>query len=280
VVVCINKMDMVKYEQSVFERISNDFQALNEKAGFSGQKIKFIPVAAKDGDNVVFTSLRMPWYKGDTLLEYLENISVVHADEDLPSRFAVQYVIRPHTDAFHDFRGYAGKLESGVLNKGDKVTVLPSERTSKINSIYFYDGEKQACGAKQSVVITLEDDVDVSRGNMIVRTSEVGEPRGQFQAKLCWMEASPAATGKNYLLQHGINHTKARIVSVDTVLDIHRLEPDTDNKTLKLNDIGEVSIKLAKPIFADLYSQNPRNGAFILIDEGTNNTVAVGFIQA
>ena len=279
VVVCVNKMDLVEYEESVFEKIKADFNAITSKAGFEGQEVEFIPVAAKDGDNIVFSSLNMPWYKGETLLEFLENTTAGKTHENLPSRFAVQYVIRPHKHEFHDFRGYAGRVSSGFFRTGDEVTILPSLKTSKIKDILFYDQKTKKAVAKQSVVITLEDDVDLSRGNMLVKKEDQVSQLNELNAVICWMEEAPMVTEKMYLLQHGVNRVKAKISSVQTVLDIHTLESHVDKKTFQLNDIGEVRLRLAKPIFADAYDFNPANGSFILIDEFSHNTVAVGFIK-
>jgi sulfate adenylyltransferase subunit 1 len=279
VVICVNKMDLVDYDDAVFNNIREDFSLLIKKAGFEGQEVKFIPLGAKEGDNVVFSSLKMPWYKSETLLEYLENTSIASDNKQAAARFAVQYIVRPHNDEFHDFRGYAGKVASGTFAKGDEIAVMPTLKKSRIRSIYIYDEEKPQAFAKESVVITLEDDIDISRGNMLVKSSEKFEQFSQFNAVLCWMEEAPMVAGKMYWLQHGVNRVKAKVTTVNSILNIHTLETDVDKKIFDLNDIGEVEIKLAKPIFADKYENNPANGSFILIDEFSNNTVAVGFIK-
>ena len=279
VVVCINKMDLVDYDEQVFEKIKNDFETIVAKVGFAGQEVKFIPLVAKDGDNIVFSSKKMPWYKGEALLEFLENTSIAEDNKDAPARFPVQYVIRPHSSGFHDFRGYAGKVESGSFAKGEEVVVLPSLKNSKIKNIHLYTEEKEQVLAKESVVITLEDDVDISRGNMLVKCPDGFKQSGEFKATICWMDETPGAAGKMYLLQHGPNRVKAKLTIVNTILDIHTLDTHIDKKSFQLNDIGEVELKLAKPIFADVYNKNPANGSFILIDEFSNHTVAVGFIR-
>lgn len=279
VVVCINKMDLVQYDEQIYLSIKKAFEVLIEKAGFEGQFVKFIPVAAKDGDNIVFPSMNMPWYNRETLLEVLENISVMEIVSDGPARFPVQYVIRPHSDEFHDFRGYAGKLSSGTFLKGDEVIVLPSLKKSKIKNIQFYFESKSEAGSNESVLITLEDELDISRGNMLTRESESFVQQTELNATVCWMDESQGLAGKMYSLQHGTNRVKAKLTTIISILDIHTLEDSPGKIFFNLNDIGEVKIKLAKPIFADPYNENPANGSFILIDEYSNNTVAVGFVR-
>jgi len=279
VVVCINKMDLVQYDETIFESIKKEFEAIVAKAGFEGQQIKFIPLAAKEGDNIVFPSVNMPWYRGETLLEYLENIPVGAENSSRPARFPVQYVVRPHNDAFHDFRGYAGKIESGSFSVGEEVVVLPSLKNSKIKTINIYNEEKEKAVARETVVITLENDIDISRGNMLVKCPDGFRQAGELKATLCWMDETAGAAGKMYLLQHGTNRVKAKLTAINNILDIKTLDTATENKIFHLNDIGDVEIKLAKPIFADPYNENPANGSFILIDEYSNNTVAVGFVR-
>ena len=279
VVVCINKMDLVQFDEIVYQRIKKDFESIIEKVGFEGQQVKFIPLAAKDGDNLVFSSTKMLWYKEETLLEWLENIPVATNTKKMPARFPVQYVIRPHTAAFHDFRGYAGKIESGYFQKGDEITVLPSLKSSTIKSITVFNEEREKAGPRESVVITLENDIDISRGNMLVKCPDGFKQAGDLKATICWMDDAVGTSGKMYLLQHGPNRVKAKITGVDNVLDIHTLETQQGVNSFGLNDIGDVGLKLARPIFADAYNDNPANGSFILIDEFTNNTVAVGFVR-
>jgi len=279
VVVCINKMDLVEFDETVFETIKRDFESIVTKAGFEGQEIKFIPLAAREGDNIVFSSVKMPWYNGETLLECLENTSIGSDYKNTPARFPVQYVVRPYSDEFHDFRGYAGKIESGSFAIGEEVVVLPSLKGSKIKSINVYNEKKEKAGAKESVVITLENDIDISRGNMLVKCPDGFKQTGELKATICWMDETPGSAGKLYFLQHGTNRVKAKISAVNDILDIQTLDSGTEKKTFQLNDIGNVEIKLAKPIFADQYNENPANGSFILIDEFSNNTVAVGFVR-
>jgi sulfate adenylyltransferase subunit 1 len=279
VFVAINKMDLAQFDETVYQRIKKEVQELAQKIGFEGE-LHFIPIAAKDGDNVVNASSRMPWYTGQTLLQYLEELPVRKKDDQLPARFPVQFIIRPHSDEHHDFRGYAGKLSSGVLQVGQHVTVLPSLKGSKISRIYHDNKEVAQARSGESVTIELEDDVDVSRGNMIVAADAPYAQSNTFTATLTWMDEQALTSGKTVLLQHGVNVSKAKITSLQAKLDIETMEEITEVTQFKLNDIGKATLKTAKPVFADLYRENPRNGAFILIDEFSNNTVAVGFIEA
>jgi len=278
VIICINKMDLASYSQDVFEKIRADFVSMNEKIGSAGATITYIPVAAKDGDNVVFSSLNMDWYHGPTLLECLENTPATRKIAHAPFRFSVQYVIRPHSEEYHDFRGYAGKLTSGCVKTGDRVSILPSLKSSKIKSIIHDDSEKKEAGERESVVITLDDDIDVSRGDMIIKEGDSFSLLNRFDSVICWMGEAPLQVGRLYLLQHGTNRVKAKITAVLSILDINSLDDSTAKTTFGLNDIGKVSIQLAKPIFADQYEVNAPNGGFIIIDESTNGTVGVGFV--
>lgn len=278
VFVCINKMDLVDFDEKVFRKIKSDVLEIAGKIGYEGD-LDFVPIAAKYGDNVVHPSKKMNWYSGPTLLEYLEELPVHKKDEELPARLPVQFVIRPHSDEHHDFRGYAGKLVSGQLHKEQQVLVLPSSRASKITKIYHDRKEVDTARSGESVTVELQDDVDISRGNMIVPVEAVPTTANSFVATISWMDEQPLTNSKTFLLQHGVNVVKAKITGLQSKLDIHTFENSSDVSQFKLNDIGRVGIKTAKPIFADVYKTNPRNGAFILIDEFTNNTVAVGFIE-
>ena len=278
VIVAVNKMDLVNFDEAVFKGIKKDVEDISEKIGFKGS-LTFIPLAAKYGDNVVSLSSRIPWYNGKPLLEYLEALPVHKKDESLPARFHVQSVIRPHSDEHHDFRGYAGKLVSGVLVEGQRVVVLPTLKESTIKSIYSGYEKIGTAKAGESLNIELADDIDVSRGNTLVPASVPYQQVSNFSAKLTWMDEQPLTPGKTFLLQHGVNRVKAKVVSFGHVIDMTRIEEKADISQFKLNDIGEVTIKTAKPIFADVYKENPRNGAFILVDEFSNHTVAVGFIE-
>ncbi|MGN6530292.1 MAG: sulfate adenylyltransferase subunit 1 [Ginsengibacter sp.] len=279
VFVCVNKMDLVNFDEEIFNSIQKEFIQLSKKIGFEGD-LHFVPIAARDGDNVVENSARTPWYKGSSLLHLLEELSVHAKEKSLPARLPVQYVIRPHNDEHHDFRGYAGRLKTGTLQKGKKVVVLPSLKESAIKSLSVAEKPVEKAFAGESVVIELEEDIDVSRGNMIVDPSTSYHQVTNITATLSWMEEQPLTPGKTFLLQHNTNRVKAKLVELQNVLDIKTMEEKTDVAQLKLNDIGRVVIKTAKPIFADTYQANPENGSFILIDEFSNNTVAIGFIES
>ncbi|MFL5809941.1 MAG: sulfate adenylyltransferase subunit 1 [Flavisolibacter sp.] len=279
VFVCVNKMDLVKFDVNVFESIKTNVEELAEKIGFEGN-LYFIPIAAKEGDNVVHESSSMPWYAGKPLLAYLEELPIHVHDEELPARFPVQFVIRPHSNEYHDYRGYAGKLVSGQISKGEEVVILPSLKTTRVKNIHHAQEQLSTAKAGQSVSIELEEDVDVSRGNTIVPASSPYLQASAVTATLAWMDEQPLSNGKTYLLQHGVNVVKAKITALQSKLDIETMEVISGINQFKLNDIGRVSIKTAKPIFADLYKDNPRNGSFILIDEFSNTTVAVGFIES
>lgn len=278
VLVAVNKMDLVDFSEEKFNAIKKDVEEIAEKIGFKGS-LTFIPLAAKYGDNVVSLSAKIPWYTGKPLLEYLETLPVHKKDEALPARFHVQYVIRPHSEEYHDFRGYAGKLASGSLKVGQTVVSLPSLRESAIKAIYNGYEKMTEAHAGESVTIELEHDIDVSRGNTLVPVDASYQQVSNFTAKLTWMDEQPLTPGKTFLLQHGVNRIKAKVVSFGHVIDMNTIEEKSGVNQFKLNDIGEVIIKTAKPIFADLYKSNPHNGAFILIDEFNNGTVAVGFIE-
>ncbi|MFD1816236.1 sulfate adenylyltransferase subunit 1 [Pseudarcicella hirudinis] len=278
VIVCVNKMDLVGYSQERFNEIVTDFKRLADKVSFEGQEISFIPISSLYGQNITTQSEEITWYEGKPLLEELENIDIESMNVKLPARFPVQFVVRPKTEEFHDYRGYAGKISSGTFKTGDEITVLPTGQTSKIATIEKFGQKLQSAGAKESVVITLETDVDVSRGNMLVKTTSQLQPLKEIKARICWMDSQALTSGKNYILQHGINDSKSKIVSLNSKIDVVNQETSTEVSELKLNEIGEVTLKTAKPIFADKYEYNPSNGAFILVDEFSHSTVGVGFV--
>ncbi len=279
VVVAVNKMDLVDFSEDIYNSIKSDFESLMSKRDYKEQNITFIPVSALKGDNVVNRSESMTWYKGETLLEHLEAIE----NEDIYNvgtpRFPVQYVIRPKTDEFHDFRGYAGKVYGGELNVGDEIVALPSQIKSKIKDIYFHKEVYQTASRRSSVTITLEDDINVSRGDMLVKVEELPSTEKQFTATISWMDGRKFTSGNKYVIQHGVNKALAK---VDTIH--HKIHPDYSGidsgvETLVMNDIASVTFKLNKPIFFDAFKDHRTNGSFILIDSQSNNTVGAGFIQ-
>ncbi|MBC8111177.1 MAG: 50S ribosome-binding GTPase [Verrucomicrobia bacterium] len=278
VIVCINKMDLVNYSENRFNEIVADFDEVIKKTVYKEQNILHIPISSLFGENITKKSEEMPWYTGESLLETLERTPPQFMGKGRV-RFPVQSVTRPMSEGFLDFRGYAGKVASGVLSVGDAITVLPTGQTSKIKTIEKF-GEKLAKAfAKESVVLTLEDNIDISRGNMLVRTGEEPQVLKEFTARICWLDHQVLTAGKTYLLQHGINRVKAKIQQIESVINVQTLEETEDNQQLSLNQIGVLKIRTAQPIFADKYTENPANGAFILIDEFSNGTVGVGFVQ-
>ncbi|SFE10799.1 sulfate adenylyltransferase subunit 1 [Chitinophaga sp. CF118] len=278
-VVCVNKMDLVEYDEARFNQIVEDFQQLVKSASFQAPSIKFIPISSLYGENVAGRSGKINWYKDQSLLEYLEQITFDHADSSHPARFPVQSVIRPMTKAFHDFRGFAGKVASGHFNIGDEVISLPSQQKSKIKTIEQFETQLSIASARESVVITLEDEIDTSRGSMLSKTDNVPNLLKEITAQVCWMDQQKLVPGKAYLLQHGINRVKAKVQQIQHVIDVTSNKILEDKKEMGLNDIGKITLKTAQPIFADSYHLNPANGAFILVDEFSNATVAVGFVE-
>ena len=279
VVVAINKMDLVNYSEETYNKIKADFTELMNKRDYQDQKITFIPVSALKGDNVVNKSENMSWYKGDVLLDHLEGLDKADIFNQGTPRFPVQYVIRPKTEDFHDFRGYAGKVYGGNLSVGDDVVILPSKTKSKIKDIYFYDEKYQTASRRSSVTITLENDINVSRGDMIVKENDLPTIEKQFTANVCWMDSNQLNIGGKYVVQHGVNKVLAKVDRIN-----HKINPDysgieTNVSGLNVNDIASVSFKLNKPIFYDQFENHRTNGSFILIDAQNNNTVGAGFIQ-
>ena len=279
VVVAVNKMDLVDYSEEKFNQIKGEIEYLAEKSDYKNQKITFIPISALNGDNVVNPSSNIDWYSGKSLLEYLEGLNLEEKEDDAQARFPVQSVIRPKTDDFHDYRGYAGKLYGGNLAVGDKVTVLPSAIESTIKSINFFDQEFNEVKGGSSFTLTLEDDVNVSRGDMIVKAGEEPQITKQLEATICWMDKSPLKASDKYYIKHGVNDAQVKITSLENIIHTDFSGKDENPSKLSLNEIGKVQLKLSKPLLVDSYKENKSNGAFILIDPKTNNTSGVGFIN-
>ncbi len=278
VAVCINKMDLVNYSENQFNSIRREFQDLLGGRELPEQEITFIPVSSLYGENISKSSVEMSWYNGPFLLEYLENIEWHAGENHLPSRFPVQYVIRPKSEAFPDFRGFAGKVASGVFKAGDRVVAYPSMQESEIDHIYAYENPVDLAEAGQSAVITLKDEIDLSRGDMLVRKETPVAAVKDLEARICWLDSAPLRAGRNYLLQHGQNRVKAKVTQLSHIVDIQNYNIIEGAEEIGLNQIGGISIKTAKPIFTDRFRENKHNGAFILIDEGSNNTVGVGVV--
>ena len=277
IIVCINKMDLMDWREDIYNAISQDFQAFADQI-FPGRDMRFIPISALKGDNVVKPSVNMPWYVGGTLLHHLETIPISQ-DHDLKhQRFPVQYVIRPESDEFHDYRGYAGRVAGGFFHPGDKVVVLPSAIESEVSSVDTLSGPLSEAYPPMSVTLTLKDDVDLGRGDMIVGAGDLPRESCDIVAMICWMNQKPLQILGKYALRHTTKDVRCIIQDIDYVLKISTLEKMTENKTVRMNDIALVRLRTTKPLFFDPYTTNRITGSLILIDETTNETVAAGMI--
>ncbi|PJZ50652.1 sulfate adenylyltransferase subunit 1 [Leptospira saintgironsiae] len=275
VVICVNKMDLVDFSKERFQEIVEDYKNFASDLDFKG--LEFIPISALNGDNVVDTSPNMTWWKGKTLLGYLEDLEIEVDETKHEPRFPVQYVIRPQTEEHHDYRGYAGQVRSGVFKKGDEIAVLPSGLRSKIKSILTHEREVEEAFAPMSVTILLEDEIDISRGDMIVTDKHQPVVSQDLEAELCWMDAKSLVPGNKYLLRQTTGSVKSAVKEISFRIDIQTHEK-LESSQLALNEIGRIKIRTAKPIAFDSYSENRGTGSFVLVDEGTNNTVGAGMI--
>ena len=271
IVLAVNKMDLVDFDENVFNTISDQYLELATRLGIDD--VTCFPISAKMGDNVVEKSENAPWYKGTSLLQFLETVPI-HRDRNMTNfRFPVQYVLRPNLD----FRGFCGKVASGVVRKGDEVVALPSMKRSRVKSIVTYEGELEYAFCPQSVTICLEDEIDISRGEMIVRPDDLPNVGRSFETMLVWMDEEPMDRSKQFFLKHNTNTTRATLDSIQYRVDVNTME-QFPGKDFQLNEIGCVRITTAKTLFFDSYKDNRATGAFILIDPITNNTSAVGMI--
>jgi sulfate adenylyltransferase large subunit len=278
VVVAVNKMDLVDYAEAVFDEIVADFTDWATRLALPD--IQFIPISALKGDNVVERSADMPWYQGSSLLYHLEHV-VIATDRDMDDvRFPVQWVIRPMNDEHHDYRGYAGQLAAGVIRPGSEVVVLPSGRRTKIKTIDTYDGELDVAFPTMAVTLRLEDEIDISRGDMIVDADEAPTVARDFEAMVCWMSESPMRPGGRYVINHTTRSARAVIDRLEYRVDVNSLDRDPDATELRLNEIGRVHLRSSTPLVVDPYSRNRTTGSFILIDESTNDTVGAGMIRS
>ena len=277
IIVCINKMDLQDYNKKAFEKIKTDFQRFASQA-FPGKDIRFIPISALKGDNVVEPSKNMGWYKGKTLLHILETIPIRKDYDLVHGRFPVQYIIRPESEKFHDYRGYAGRIAGGIFRKGDKVTVLPSGISSTIASIDSFNGALKEAFPPMSVTLTLHDDIDISRGNMIVQEQDLPRENTEIRVMLCWMNPRPLQLNNKYILKHTTNDIRCIVKDVKFILNINNLEKIKKDKIVKLNDIACVELRTVKPIYFDPYAVNRITGSLILVDESTNETLGAGMI--
>lgn len=278
IVVCINKMDLVGYSEQVFSDIVTAYKSFASK--LKVKEIIFIPISAINGDNIVSGSEHMPWYKGKNLLDYLENVEVFTDAKQESPRFTVQWIIRPQTTELHDYRGYAGRIISGVYKKGDKIIVQPSGITSTIKKIETLDGELEEAFAPMSVTIHLEDNIDISRGDMITPVSQQPLVTREIEADICWMDSKPLEVGSKYLFRHNSSGVKSIVKEVLYKTNVNTLEKVENDVTVNLNDISRIIIRTANPIAVDEYDKNRVNGGFILVDEKSNLTVAAGMIAA
>jgi len=275
-VVCVNKMDLVDYSQEVYDNIVESFENFASK--LEVKDVRFIPISALKGDNVVNRSDNMSWFEGSTLLYTLEHMHIGSDHNHIDCRFPVQTVIRPKSDKYHDYRGYAGRIAGGIFKPGDEVTVLPSGFSSKIKSIETFDGPIEEAYAPMSVTITLEDDVDVSRGDMLVRTNNQPEAKQDLEVMLCWLNQKGPMSRTKYTLRHTTAEMKAMIKEVRYKLDINTLHRNEEDKNVGMNDICRVQLRTTKPVLADSYRKNRQTGSIILVDDATNETVAAGMI--
>tara|TARA_R110002012_G_scaffold283090_2_gene473163 strand:- start:111747 stop:113000 length:1254 start_codon:yes stop_codon:yes gene_type:complete len=276
IIVCVNKMDLVDFSEDVYNSIVSEFEEIASKLLVTD--VRFIPMSALLGDNVVNKSENMSWYQGAPMLHTLETMHISSDINKVDARFPVQTVLRPQREGFIDYRGYAGRVASGILRKGDEITVMPSGFTSKIKSINLYDKELDEAYAPMSVSITLDDDIDVSRGDMIVRSNNKPESSQDIEVMLCWLNNSSAKPRTKYSIRHTSNEQTAMIKEVIYKYDINTLDRITGNSELKMNDISKVKIRTTKPLMVDSYRENRTTGSIILVDDATNETVAAGMI--
>lgn len=275
-VVCVNKMDLVDYKEEVYEEIKDAFADFSHKLDV--KDVHFIPISALNGDNVVQQSSKMDWYKGGTLMYYLENVHIGSDHNFIDCRFPVQYVLRPNTDEFHDYRAYAGRVAGGTFKKGDEIMALPSGFTSKIKKIDTIDGELERAFPPMSVSLLLEDEIDVSRGDMIVRVNNQPAVTQDIELMLCWFNDKALRPRGKYAIRHTTKEARCIIKDIKYKLDINTLHRNEEDLQIGMNDIARVSIRTTKPLFVDTYRKNRNTGSIILIDEQSNETVAVGMV--
>ena len=277
IIVCVNKMDLVDYSEDVYNKVVEQYHTFASKLDI--KDIRYIPISALDGDNVVNHSENMKWYKGASLLDTLETLHIGSDENHLDARFPVQTVIRPHADEYHDYRGYAGRVAGGIFRKDDKVTILPSGLTSRIKAIETFDGPIAEAFAPMSVTMTLEDDIDVSRGDMIVKNNNQPEVGQDIDVLMCWMSAKPPRPGAKYFLKSTTREVMAIIKEVIYKIDINTMQRLEQDEDIKMNDMARVKMRTTRPLIFDEYRRNRITGSLILIDDATNETVAAGTIH-
>jgi sulfate adenylyltransferase subunit 1 len=276
IIICINKMDLMGYNQQVYDKIKSSFTKFAAKLDV--KDYRFVPISALNGDNVVTPSVNMPWFKGGTLLHVLEHIEIGNDYNLTDCRFPVQYVVRPMTEEHHDYRGYAGRVDGGILRIGDKVKVLPSGLTSTISSIDLFGKQLEEAYPPMSVTISLSDDVDISRGDMIVKMDSVPQIGQDIEVMMCWMNEKPLQVDMKYAIKHTTRDARCLVKEVLYKVNVNTLDQIEGDKLVKMNDIARVSLRTTKPLFFDSYNRNRRTGALILINESTNETVGVAMI--
>jgi len=276
-VVCINKMDLVDHNEEVYNKIQDDFEQFAAKLDV--KDVSFIPISALNGDNVVNRSEKMDWYGGSTLMYYLENVHIASDHNFIDTRLPIQTVIRPYSDEFHDYRGYAGRIAGGSFKVGDRVVALPSGFSSEVTKIVGPSGDQEAAYPPQSVTLLLKDDIDISRGDMIVRENNQPEVGQDIDLMICWFDGNKPLTPRGkYAIKHTTQDVRCVVKEIRYKLDINTLSRDQEDKEIKMNDIGRIQIRTTKPLFTDAYRTNRITGSVIIIDEGTNNTVGAGMV--
>lgn len=276
VVVCVNKMDLVGYSESVYEKVKRNFEDFSSKLDI--KDVRFVPISALLGDNVVDHSKNMNWYGGSTLMHILENVHISSDHNHIDARFPVQFVVRPMKAEYHDYRGYAGRVASGIFREGEEVVVLPSGFTTKIKSIDVIGGKVKEAFPPMSVTLTLEGDIDISRGDMIVKVNNRPHAEQDIDVMVCWMSERPLQIGGKYSIRHTTKDVRCIIKDVKYKININTLQKMEDDTMIGLNDIGRISIRTTSPLFFDSYRKNRATGSLIIIDEATNNTVGAGMI--
>jgi sulfate adenylyltransferase subunit 1 len=277
IVVAVNKMDLVNYDQKIYDEIVSDFKSFASRLD-NIVDIECIPISALNGDNIVEKSDKMPWFQGSSLLYHLENVYVGGDENHVQARFPVQWVIRPQSDKFHDFRGFAGRVAGGVFKPGDDVTVMPSGFSTKVKQVLQDEKELEEAYAPQSVTITLEDEIDISRGDMLVKPNNLPRQGQDVEAMICWFSNTNLNPKGKFIVRHTSRETKAIVQKINYKVDIDTLRKLEDTDSFTLNEIGRISLRTAAPLFYDSYNKNRNTGSFILIDPGTNETVAAGMI--
>ncbi len=276
IIVCINKMDLVNFSEEAYQNVVKQYEAFASK--LEVKDIRFIPISALKGDNVVNRSTEMPWYDGATLMHNLETIHIGSDENHTDARFPVQTVIRPHNDAYHDFRGYAGRIDGGIFRVGEEILVLPSGLKSKIKEIFLGEVSLPEAFAPMSVTITLEDDIDISRGNTLTKANNQPEGTNEIDFLGCWFNDKPLNPAVKYVIRNGTNEVYGKIQEIINRMDISTLTRNTEEKNIGVNDIFKAKLRLSQTLFVDPYHRNRKTGSLIIIDESTNETIAAGMI--